>query len=103
MLGTLATLAAKRRPHGGMIYFHLLLDGLADAGHLEAVGGGAPRGGGASTLHDSDPPAKRSKRDMRTATRDAPRRLEWRVNADLRTIAHVPARSRNHRYRRAHQ
>ncbi len=35
--GEVAALAKDWWPYGGMVYFHLLLDGLAQGGHLEAV------------------------------------------------------------------
>ncbi|MGH9295516.1 MAG: DNA-3-methyladenine glycosylase family protein, partial [Acidimicrobiales bacterium] len=35
----LAALAGRWWPYGGLVYFHLLLDGLAGAGHLSAEGG----------------------------------------------------------------
>jgi DNA-3-methyladenine glycosylase II len=50
----LAALGTMWWPYGGMVYFHLLLDGLAGAGHLEAVGGGAPPGSEARVLQDID-------------------------------------------------
>lgn len=50
----LAALGATWWPYGGMVYFHLLLDGLASAGHLEAVGSGAPPGSAARVLQDID-------------------------------------------------
>ena len=30
-------MAERWRPYGGLVYFHLLLDALARAGHLEAA------------------------------------------------------------------
>ncbi|MHB8294080.1 MAG: DNA-3-methyladenine glycosylase 2 [Acidimicrobiales bacterium] len=36
--GEVAALAEMWRPYGGMVYFHLLLDGLASAGHPANVG-----------------------------------------------------------------
>ena len=50
----LAALGTMWWPYGGMVYFHLLLDGLAGAGHLEAVSGGAPPGSEARVLQDID-------------------------------------------------
>jgi DNA-3-methyladenine glycosylase II len=50
----LVALGATWWPHGGMVYFHLLLDGLAGAGHLEAAGSGAPPGSAARGPQDID-------------------------------------------------
>ncbi|MGH9169538.1 MAG: DNA-3-methyladenine glycosylase family protein [Acidimicrobiales bacterium] len=38
-----ARVAAQWRPYGGMVYFHLLLDGLAGSGHLAADDSSVPR------------------------------------------------------------
>ncbi|MHB1739409.1 MAG: DNA-3-methyladenine glycosylase family protein [Actinomycetes bacterium] len=50
----LAALAAMWWPYGGMVYFHLLLDGLASAGHLETVGSDTPPSSAARVRQDID-------------------------------------------------
>ena len=49
-----ASLAKGWWPYGGVVYFHLLLDGLAQSGHLEATAPGSAAHG-STPLHTSDP------------------------------------------------
>ncbi|MHB1536325.1 MAG: DNA-3-methyladenine glycosylase family protein, partial [Acidimicrobiales bacterium] len=50
----LAALGKTWWPYGGMVYFHLLVDGLAGAGHLQAGGDGVPPGSEARVRRDID-------------------------------------------------